>query len=116
MSNQFQNGLFGCFGDFKLCIITFVAPCYTIGKNAEHFGEDCMLHGLLAAIGLPFGPILRWRLRQQKDLEGTMMMDALLYTFCGCCALVQDAREMGWSLPKSIDKIDKKEGEEMTRE
>ena len=36
--NDWQFGLFGCFGDFGLCIITFFVPCYTIGKNAEAFG------------------------------------------------------------------------------
>lgn len=118
MSNQYKFGLFGCFGDFKLCIMSFCAPCYVVGKNAEHFGEDCMLHGLLTMVGIGFGPVLRWRLRQQKDLEGSMMMDALLYGFCPCCTLIQDAREIGWALPESIDKIGKKDGatEEMTRE
>lgn len=52
MSNQYKFGLFGCFGDFKLCVMSFCAPCYVVGKNAEHFGEDCMLHGLLTMVGI----------------------------------------------------------------
>ena len=32
--------LFGCFDDFKLCIFTFLVPCYTAGRNAEAIGED----------------------------------------------------------------------------
>ena len=31
---------FGCFDDPKLCIFTFLFPCYTIGRNAEAFEED----------------------------------------------------------------------------
>lgn len=92
---EWGNGLFGCFADPKLCIITFLAPCYTMGKNAEHFGEDCMLVGLLSCVGIyGFGPVLRWRLRQEKNLEGTMLLDVILQGFCTCCALVQEAREI----------------------
>ena len=32
--------LFGCFDDFSLCVFTFLAPCYTAGRNAEAIGED----------------------------------------------------------------------------
>ncbi len=32
--------LFGCFDDFKLCIFTFLLPCYTAGRNAEGLGEE----------------------------------------------------------------------------
>ena len=95
MPQPFGNELFGCFADPRLCIITFIVPCYTIGKNAEHFGEDCLLVGLLSCIGLAgFGSVLRWRLRQEKDLEGSMFTDVLIYMFLSCCALVQEAREI----------------------
>lgn len=30
--NDWQYGLFGCFGDCRLCLITFLVPCYTIGE------------------------------------------------------------------------------------
>lgn len=30
-----KNGLFGCFGNCKTCLVTYVAPCYTFGKIAE---------------------------------------------------------------------------------
>ncbi len=106
MGSKFQYGLFGCFGDFRLCAMTFCCPCYTVGKNAEGIGEDCMLHGLLYIVGLNFAPIIRWRLREQKSLDGTMLMDVLFHTVCPCCALVQEARELGQtgdSVKKYID-------------
>ena len=102
MANEYQNGLFGCFSDFRLSCLTFVAPCYTQGKNAEHFGEDCLVHGLVGMVGVGFGSVTRWRLREQRGIAGSMLKDALVYTFCGCCAAVQDAREIGWSLPKEV--------------
>ena len=114
MSKQFQHGIFGCFSDTRLCLLTFCVPCYTIGKNAEYLGEDCLLIGLLAALGLPFGPVVRWRLRQQKDLEGSMIVDSLLYMILPCCALIQEAKEIGWSLPEEIQNAGKKRGEAST--
>lgn len=65
-----------------------------------------MLHGLLYIVGLNFAPIIRWRLREQKSLDGTMLMDVLFHTVCPCCALVQEARELGQtgdSVKKYID-------------
>lgn len=93
--NEYHFGLFGCFGDPRLCIMTFCVPCFTIGKNAEGMGEDCLLHGLVSLVGVNFGPVIRWRLRQQRNIKGSMLLDGLVYAFCPCCALIQDAREMG---------------------
>ena len=95
MTKDFRYGLFGCLGDKRLCILTFCLPCWTVGKNAEGVGDDCLLHGLLYCIGLGFGPVTRWRLREQKGIQGTMLMDVLVHTVCHCCALVQEARELG---------------------
>ena len=32
MSGQWQQGVLGCFNNMGICLITFVAPCYTFGK------------------------------------------------------------------------------------
>ena len=95
-SNKFQNSLFGCLGDTRMCILVFCIPCYVVGKNAEVLGEDCLLIGLLSGLGLPFGPLLRWRIRQQKYIEGNMISDVFTWICCPCCALAQEARELGW--------------------
>jgi len=102
---DWKFGLFGCFGDIKLCLVSYICPCYTMGKNAQGVGEDCLLHGLLSMLGLNFGPVIRWRLRQEKAIAGSMLMDVLVYMLCPCCALVQDAREIGWSLPEDLNSI-----------
>ena len=36
---------FSCFDDPRLCLFTFCVPCYTIGRNAEAFGEDGLITG-----------------------------------------------------------------------
>lgn len=106
---DWKFGLFGCLGDSKLCILTFLVPCYTVGKNAESFGEDCLIHGLLFALGLNFGSILRWRLREKHGIAGTMLLDVLTQTVCPCCALVQEARQVGWNMPKDFNDIGRRE-------
>jgi len=108
--SDWKFGLFGCFADLKLCLLTYICPCYTMGKNAEGVGENCLLHGLLTMFGLNFGPVIRWRLRKDRSIAGSMLMDVLVYTLCPCCALVQEARELGWSLPEQLDSIGRTDG------
>ena len=115
-SNEWKNSPFGCLSDKRLCILTFFVPCYTIGKNAEGLGEDCLLHGLLSMLGLNFSPVMRWRLRQEKNIKGSMLMDVLMHTVLPCCAMIQDAKEIGWGMPEEIANIGKKQEQQMTRE
>ncbi len=112
MPSEFKSGLFGCFEDPRLCIMTFCIPCYTAGKNAsEGLGEDCLLVGLLACLGLQFGPVMRWRLRQDRGLQGSMITDVLIHMLLPCCGLIQEAKEIGWGLPEEIQNAGKKREE-----
>ena len=80
-----------------------------MGKNAEGVGEECLLHGLLFMFGLNFGPVVRWRLRQERGIAGSMLMDVLVYMLCPCCALAQEAQEIGWSAPADLNSIGRQE-------
>jgi hypothetical protein len=51
-SEYWSFELFGCLTDWRLCCATFCLPCYTIGRNAEYFGDDGSLTGLLYGLGL----------------------------------------------------------------
>jgi len=113
---DWKFGLFGCFDDTKLCLLTFLVPCYAVGKNAQGVGDDCMIHGLLFMLGLNFGPLIRWRLRQKNGTAGTMLMDVLVHTVFPCCALVQEAREIGWGAPKTLNEIGRQDDQTMARE
>lgn len=88
--------IFGCFQDFRICCCTFIFPCYTMGRNAAYFGEDGVVMGVLYALGfgLALGPVMRWRIREEKDIVGSMMYDVLLHYFCPCCALIQENKEL----------------------
>lgn len=94
---EWQNGLFGCFSNCGTCIITYLAPCYTAGKNAEAVGEGCVLYGCLAILG-PIGmytrATIRGKIREQKGIEGGFGGDCIMAVCCGLCALVQEANEI----------------------
>ena len=93
---EFQHNLFGCFDNFTLCIITYIAPCYTVGKTAEAVGDDCLLWGAIYLCGgCLVGGIIRGKVRQQKDIPGSLITDLLIHWFCPFCAIIQDNQEMG---------------------
>ncbi len=88
--------LFGCFDEPGLCLFTFLVPCYTAGRNAESLGEDGCVVGILYGLGFAFGigPLLRWRIRQDKGLRGNMLSDVMVHYFLPCCALIQENKQL----------------------
>jgi len=52
---EFQHGLFGCFDNCGVCVITYFVPCYTHGRIAEKVGESCLVCGLLQLV-----PVANW--------------------------------------------------------
>jgi len=96
---EWQHGLFGCFDDCKTCIISYIAPCYVFGKNAEKVGESCIMCAL--AIYVPILNIyavtkVRGLIRERRGIEGSCFNDLLIWWCCGICALVQEAQEVSW--------------------
>ena len=75
---EFTNGLCGCFNNCMLCLITYVAPCYTAGKNAEAVGESCMMVGalywLFPIVGIYLSAKVREKIRGQKGIEVSIYM------------------------------------------
>lgn len=94
---QYQHGLFGCFDNIGICLITYFVPCYTFGKNAEAVGDSCLLCALAY-----FVPILdcvaflqvRGKIRASRNIEGSCIGDFFAIACCHLCALVQDAQEV----------------------
>ena len=53
-------------------IISFIVPCYTLGKNAEAVSENCLLCGLaylVPILGLYAHVTIRGKIREQKGIE-----------------------------------------------
>lgn len=94
---EFTHGFCGCFDNFGVCVLTFFAPCYTIGKTAEALGDNCLYCGLLYLL-LPciVGGTLRTRIRDRKNINGSALGDYLAHLFCPLCATVQDHREIAY--------------------
>ena len=97
MAAEWQHGLFGCFDNFTVCIITYIVPCYTAGKTAESVGDSCLLCGLMGCF--PFvdfvsAAMIRGKVRDQKGIEGGFLSDLILSFCCYCCVLAQAAQEV----------------------
>jgi len=108
---EFQKGLFGCFSNCTVCVITYFVPCYTEGKIAEKVGESCIVHGLLVCVPIAniiCGAMIREKVRQNKGIDGTFVKDCLTIWCCFGCALCQEAVE--------VDALDKNMAASMARE
>merc|ERR1712168_106905 len=107
---EFQNGLFGCFNNCTLCIITYFVPCYVHGKTAEAVGEDCLKCGLVLMVPLANIYCLaktRGKIREQKNIEGSFVKDCLSSWCCFFCTLVQSANEvnaLGGGMAQDIER------------
>jgi len=100
MSGEWQHGLFGCFDNFTVCIISWLVPCYQFGKNAEAVGESCLMCGLgmiVPILNLILGAKIRGKIRDSKGIQGSFVGDLLLWFCCPLCALVQEGQEVGAS-------------------
>lgn len=79
---DWQNGLFGCFSNCGVCIITYILPCVTAGRNAEAVGEGCFLYGCLSILG-PIGiwsrAKIRGKIREQKGIEVSWFTMSLIF-------------------------------------
>lgn len=89
---EFSNGLFGCFNNCTLCLITYIAPCYTAGKNAEAVGDSCIMVGALYAIfpivGIYFVAKVREKIREQKGIDVSSYKATQLQTPYLCMHLI----------------------------
>jgi len=89
--------LCGCFSNMTTCIITYLAPCYTHGKNAEAVGDDCLKCGLVSLVPLAniwFMAVNRGKIRSQKNIDGSLFGDLAMVCCCTLCALTQQANEV----------------------
>ncbi|XP_063724964.1 uncharacterized protein LOC134852990 [Symsagittifera roscoffensis] len=103
LNKDWENGLCSCFGDFKVCIITMLLPCYTAGKIGDKVpGLSCITAGLLfliPVVNLIIAFKLRSGIKTVKMINEGMVATCIYSICCPCCALIQEARELGVELP-----------------
>jgi len=94
---EFQQGLMGCFGNCGVCIITFFAPCITVGRVAEGLGESFCYNCICFFV--PFVDLFilvtqRGKLRQQQGIDGGLLTDVLVTLCCTGCMICQMGAEV----------------------
>lgn len=97
MSGDWQHGLFGCYDNCGLCIVSYLVPCYTFGKNAEAVGESCCKCAtayIIPVVNCIVAIKIRGNIRKQRGIPGSTFNDLLVICFCPLCALVQEAQEV----------------------
>merc|ERR1739845_66645 len=96
---EWKMGLFGCFSNLKLSIITYFVPCITIGQTAENLGEDSMIMGAIKSI-IPIYSCFWYRGIRNKAAEKSGIPEESCISYlikmgcCGICAVVQTAHEV----------------------
>lgn len=97
--SKFKNKLFGCCSDTNLCLLAFLMPCSIpcIQGKAVAKAEKtnaccypCMLSSFLLTIGCA---INRTKIRKNHGKEGSCCMDCVIWSFCPCCAAIQEYLE-----------------------
>ncbi len=69
---EWTYGLFGCFSNCGICIITYFVPCLTAGQVAEATGKSCVVYAILSmlgCIGVYFMAKVRQDLREANSIE-----------------------------------------------
>ncbi|ELU00513.1 hypothetical protein CAPTEDRAFT_212505 [Capitella teleta] len=94
--SEWKKDICGCFDDFGLCAVTWIAPCVTAGQVAETQGKNCFLYGCLSMMG-PIGVCTRAEvrrlIREERMIQGDSCNDCLVHWYCGLCALVQEGQQ-----------------------
>lgn len=110
---EWKHGIFGCFDNPTLCILTFCCPCYIIGVNAQGVGQNCILYGVGFLCGYCLFPpftwplvwvleyIVRMKVRFQYNLEGDTLTDIAFALLCTPCAMAQEAQELQEAGPEA---------------
>ena len=96
---DWKIGLFGCFSNLKLSIITYFVPCVTIGQTAENLEEDSMIVGAIKSFIPIYGCIwyrgIRNKAAQKSNIpEESCVSYIIKMACCGLCAFVQTAHEV----------------------
>ena len=97
--SHFDEELFGCLIDKKICFIGCCVPggCFCLQASAVNkaTGKGLAVPYLLDCFLLcSGGAINRGKLRVTYEIEGSFVNDCLTWMFCGPCAGCQEYREV----------------------
>jgi len=113
----FNAGLFDCFEPIEDCVIGYFAPCIIYGRTSERLlknsnneadhelvNNECIMFGVAACFGLHWvlNTLKRGEIRQRYNIEGSMVEDCALSWCCGCCAVIQQDKEVRQRLSSNV--------------
>ena len=96
-SGKWKNDLFDCLEIMdNTCCLACCCPCIVYGKTRQRFAKEnccgaCCLCSLLPCL---FLVKTRGDIREKYGIEGSCIGDCCTHLCCGCCALVQESREV----------------------
>merc|ERR1712026_43535 len=94
---DFKFGIWDCFGNFSVCLMTYFCGCITVGKNAEAVGAGscvpCAIAAFVPGLNIFAHYKIRKTAREKVGAEGSMMTDCFYGVCCALCSHVQINRE-----------------------
>ncbi|CEN62752.1 Putative DUF614 domain protein (AFU_orthologue; AFUA_5G00975) [Aspergillus calidoustus] len=106
-NKDWNYSLGSCCSPATLCFLTCCLPCLTFGKTQarlrdptlqtyDSINSECIIFGVLS-LGYAqwiIQTIRRGEMREKHQIEGSCCGDCCTAFWCGCCALVQEEKEM----------------------
>ncbi|KAJ0418671.1 PLAC8-domain-containing protein [Aspergillus carlsbadensis] len=106
-NKDWNYSLCGCCSPGTLCLLTCCLPCLTFGKTQARLQDptlqshssinsECLIFGFLSLGYFQWiiQTIRRGEAREKHGIEGSCCGDCCTTFWCGCCALVQEEKEM----------------------
>lgn len=99
MYGSWDYSLFGCFGDFPVCLIGTFCPAVLYGQTQDIMkGLGCLVPCLLYTLMPCFRPCVGAANRSDVrayagGIHGSQCKDCGIHCFCSCCALIQEHRQ-----------------------
>ena len=100
---DFGSELFDLFGDITLTIYSCCCmPCQNAKNWSRIRGEECSIEHLFCHVS-PYWT--RQFIRSRKHMKKDVLTDALLFTCCAPCAIIQDSKELnnGFGVPPETE-------------
>ncbi|KAK7430279.1 hypothetical protein QQZ08_003254 [Neonectria magnoliae] len=106
-NQEWSNGLCSC-GPCDTCLLGTFLPCILLGKTADrmrdptmqtadNFNSDCMIFCGIQCVtgcGWIYAMMKRGEIRERFGIQGSGMNDCCASYWCGCCALIQQEKEV----------------------
>ncbi|KAH7155485.1 PLAC8 family-domain-containing protein [Dactylonectria estremocensis] len=106
-NQEWSNGLCSC-GPCETCLLGTFLPCMLLGQTADrmrdptmqtadNFNSDCMIFCGIQCVtgcGWIYAMMKRGEIRERYGIAGSGMNDCCASYWCGCCALIQQDKEV----------------------